>query len=323
MKLPFCRACIIFLAILSFETFNLLQAAGPLTQTHQWIQMLEDRQKVQDSVISVMNLKINSLQQQVDSMSLINSVVPAKEKKAENPVPLNVNARRNFGVSDLLLFLIAALAVLLAVAVSVLVPFYFFRENHRLREEVRNIMIELQRIKSLPVTKDSLANQRENDPPEYEGSPRPPASVYNGTEFEPGKQASDEYMPRKEKELSTVEFITRLELCIIANQEDEFNHAVAEMVQAASSKETTTLLRFLHRIAACVFRGRMPAQAPVMAEIKQFLWSCDTPVYYQTEKIVSWARSSTRLSDAQRAYIFSISTELDRMLAEHNRQFNT
>jgi len=320
MKLPFCRACIIFFTILSFETFNLLQA-GSLTQTHQWIQILENKQKSQDSVISVMSLKINALQQQIDSLSSIKSTLPAEEKKAENPATLKV--RRNFGVSDLLLFLISALAVLLAVAVSVFVPFYFFRENHRLREEVRNIMIELQRIKSLPVTKDSFANQRESTPTEYDGSPRPPASIYGGTEFEPGKPASEEYMPRKEKELSTVEFITRLELCIIANQEDEFNHAVAEMMQASSSKETTALLRFLHRIAACVFRGRMPAQAPVMAEIKQFLWSCDSPVYHQTEKIVSWARSSTRLSDAQRAYIFSISTELDRMLAEHNRQFNT
>ena len=124
------------------------------------------------------------------------------------------------------------------------------------------------------------------------------------------------------KELSTVESITRLELCIIANHEDEFNHAVAEMVQSYPSAEITTLLRYLHRVAACVFRGRMPAQAPVMAEIRQLLWSCGSPVLYQTDKIVSWARSSTRLSDAQRGYIFSIASELEKIIVEHNRQFN-
>ncbi len=320
MKLPFCRACILLILILSFGNSTFLQAAPP-SQIHQWIQILEDKQNVQDSVISMMSLEISALQQQIDSLSQKKISLPAEEKKA-----VNINAapvRKDSGISNLLLFLIAGLAGLLAIAVSVFVPFYFFRENHRLRDEVHGLMIELQRVKSLSGIQKSGGSSDSEVTPKYEQPQQPVSSVFSGPEPEYSKPQSPDYLPKKERELSTVEFITRLELCIIANQEDEFNHVVAEMVQATAAKETTTLLRFLHRVAACVFRGRMPAQAPVMAEVQQFLWSCDTPVYYQTEKIVSWARSSTRLSDAQRAYIFSISSELDRMLAEHNRQFNT
>jgi hypothetical protein len=283
--------------------------------------MLEDKQNVQDSVIRVINIELNTLRQQIDSLSAIKSSFPAAEKKTVSPVVSQV--KKDFGISNLLLVLLAGIAGLLAIVVSVLVPFYFFRENHRLRDEVHGLMIELQRVKSLSGFQKAEGKTDSELSSKYEQQTQPvSSSVFSGPEYERGKPLKADYTPKKERELSTVEFITRLELCIIAIQEDEFNHVVAEMVQATAAKETTVLLRFLHRVAACVFRGRMPAQAPVMAEVQQFLWACDTPVYYQTEKIVSWARSSTRLSDAQRAYIFSISSELEKMLAEHNRQFN-
>lgn len=312
MKLSSTIACLTISALLSLAGKPL--CAGPLTQTHQWIQMLEDKQKIQDSAIGRLNQNVASLHKQLDSLSLTIITIPEKQEK------LTPEKENNF--SGLLLALFAGLAGLLAIAVSVFIPFYFFRENNRLREEVRNLMLELQRIKTAPVSSENREIRATEPGHKSETFTQQPASVSGEAGIDQNKAFTTDFQTIKDKELSTVEFITRLELCIIANQEDEFNHVVAEMVQTTASKETTALLRFLHRVAACVFRGRMPAQAPVMAEVRQFLWACETPVYYQTEKIVSWARSSTRLSDAQRAYIFSISSELDKMLAEHNRQYN-
>lgn len=314
MKLSFAGVCFILFNILIIGNTDL--QAGALTQTHQWIQIIEDRQKQQDSIVKGMSLEISNLRVRIDSLLTTQHIKPAETANTANPA-----IKKEQGISNLLLALFAGLAGLLAIAVSIFVPFYFFRENHRLREEVRGLMFELQRIKTSPSSQEPVAAVK-NTMVRPETISPPSSVLYPETDLNTGKPATPEYTPKQDKEFSTIEFITRLELCIMANQEDEFNHVVAEMVQSTASREMTAILRFLHRLAACVFRGRMPAQAPVMAEIKQFLWGCETPVYYQTEKIVTWARSSTRLSDAQRAYIFSISSEMDKMLAEHNRHCN-
>jgi hypothetical protein len=314
MKLSLPGAC--FISIIILSTANNCVADTPLSQTHQWIQTLEDKVNQHDSSINNLIKALPALQRQIDSLASEKELIPVKENGSQ--VAITQEQSR----TNLLIALLAGLAILLAIGVSVLVPFYFFRENNRLREEVRNLMVEVQRVKPYIQPVETRETRPAETAVKQEFSPRPATSLYSEPAHETGFGRVVDYTAKKEKERSTIEFITRLELCIIADQEDEFNLVVADIVQLSASGETTALLRYLHRIAACVFRGRMPAQAPVMAEVKQFLWACQAPVYYQTEKIVSWARSSTRLSDTQRGYIFSISSELEKMLAEHNRQYN-
>ena len=276
---------------------------------------LEDRLNLQDSVILNLNGSLSAMQNRMDSITQVN-------QQAENQKSTMLSFLRKpffeekFSALDVLLAVFAGFAGLVALLVSIFVPLSFLRENRRLRKEMRTLFSEIQTLKLYAQSRENRNIAVPGQELQQEKNPvgdEPP--VETATEQKPGVS------PLK-KDISTAEFLARLELCIIANREDEFNRVVAEVVQYTASKDTTALLRYLHRIAACVFRGRMPAQAPVMAEVKQYLWACESPVFYQTDKIVSWARSSTRLSDAQRAYIFSISTELEKMLAEHNREYN-
>lgn len=315
MKVLLLRIYITSIAIILFA--GNCFSASPLSQTHQWIQQLENKLNSHDSVIIDLKGEIAGLQQQVDSLTAVKSATKFAEVKGpeikDDQKPLSTN---------FLTALFAGLAAILAIAVSVLVPFYFFRENNRLRDEVRSLLLELQRIKTAGTVVEKPETIIATPTVKHETVERAEAQLFAEPDVIDDESNKSDIGSKPAKELSTVESITRLELCIIANQEDEFNHAVAEMVQSYPSAEITTLLRYLHRVAACVFRGRMPAQAPVMAEIRQLLWSCGSPVLYQTDKIVSWARSSTRLSDAQRGYIFSIASELEKIIVEHNRQFN-
>jgi hypothetical protein len=262
----------------------------------RWLQILEDRQVKQDSTIKSLKTRIDSISRTVEYQS-------AEIKSKHETTPLQKTSSPWYTQNlTRTLFIIAGSLLLILLVLVILLPILMYRELNKLKEEVDT------RFDALNIETEKI---RVTNIPEKEVSEKKPMGV---------KDQLDELLTLDDKETFVRTHISLMELSIITLRESESNQAYAALNKLPVSKEFTGVVRFLHRVSACVFRGRMPALEPVISEILHHFNDYSGEIEWNINPIKEWLNTAKELSSDQIRYLNQLVASVEKIISIHNSE---
>jgi hypothetical protein len=287
---------IIIGAILCLNVFGQGNKTGGMSATYRWLQILEDRQVKQDSTLLHMQLQMDSLQKKI-AVNPVNSI-PEKTSliRPEKDLPWYTDR-------SLKNILIAGGGLLLLILLTVIIlPVLIYRRIRGIETSVEN---------------DSLESNLNEVQPETQGK-----YVKEQVDFKPAavKEQLDDLLTLNDRQMLVMSNVSLMELSILALRESECNLAYAALNRLPVSKEFSGVVRYLHRISACIFRGRMPSLEPVISEILQYVNEASGEIKWNISPTKEWLATATDLSSDQVKYLTKLTASVEKIISIHNAE---